>query len=140
MIKTAKKFKVDGKKWLERTEGRTGAKLSQGYIWKGTGRSLMLEVREKGSQLKYKGIRVGNSRLEISLSIPGFVSDWVLPKVMLKKIRYTVGDWEVDSFINLDEFMLLAESSIAEDTPEWLLEEVTHDDKFHSSHLIKKVV
>ena len=140
MIKTAKKFKVDGKKWLERTKGREGVSLAQGYLWKGNGRSLMIEIANNKATLRYKGVKVGSSRLEITLPIPQRIARWIKPAVMLKKLRYTIGNWEVDSFINLSEFMLLAESTTAEDFPEWLLDEITTDDEFRSSTLIKKVV
>lgn len=150
MIKTARKFRVDGQRWINRLSRSPGTNVSQGYIFRALGRSLMLENIGSKSFLRFKGKKKGHSRIEFDLRIPRSFADHIAPSGMIRKLRHSeIGSdgklWEIDSYINLGEFMLLAEITLPTENadfknPDWMLDDVTTFDEFRTSQLMKKVV
>jgi CYTH domain-containing protein len=130
--------------WLRLGEGYH---LRQGYVQNGEP-SVRVRIGEpRGATLTCKsgsGIR----RSEVETVIPGDVAQVLFQAAedrVIEKIRFRVGDWELDRFLGpLDGLMLLEIELEAEDqamppVPEGvhILREVTDDNRFVSGHLAR---
>ena len=68
-------------------------------------------------------------------------------EVKLKKTRYVIEhagfNWEVDEFMDQNMGLITAEVELENESvqlttiPDWILEDVTHDDKYKNSNLAK---
>jgi CYTH domain-containing protein len=128
--------------WLGLGEGYH---LRQGYVQNGEP-SIRVRIGEsRGATLTCKsgsGIR----RSEVEAVIPGDVAQALFQAAeyrVIEKIRWRVGDWELDRFLGPLEGLMLMEIELEEEdqamppVPEGvhILHEVTEDNRFMSGHL-----
>lgn len=149
MLEIERKFLVDPAKWNNVTKPE-GITIKQGYIFdteKG-----VLRVRIKGSQgfLTLKSANTGITRQEFEYEIPLNEAEELLETFCnsyISKTRYIINHhnhtWEIDVFHNQLAPLLLAEIELADESehfllPDFITEEVTHDERYYNSNLIKQ--
>ena len=145
-IEIERRFLVASDSWRQ-LAGR-GQCLVQGYISHNENVSIRVRRADDRASLTIKGKRVGLARLEYEFEIPPCDAQEMLSsfcgKRVLEKVRYHVlnagQDWEIDVF-SRPIGLVLAEIELTDPDqpicrPEWLGDEVTHDDRFRSSALI----
>jgi adenylate cyclase len=130
--------------WLRLGEGYH---LRQGYVRNGEP-SVRVRIGEpRGAVLTCKNGK-GIRRSEVETIIPGEVAQALFQAAeerIIEKIRFKVGDWELDRFLGpLDGLMLLEIELDAEEAPMppvpdgiHILREVTDDKRFVSGHLAR---
>lgn len=148
-IEIERKFLVDNEKWNKviKPEGKL---IHQGYLQCDNNKSIRVRFTDTKGTLTIKGVQVGISRPEFEYEIP--LGDAIelynnFSEVKLKKTRYIIEhagfNWEVDEFMDQNmglitaEVELINESIQIADFPKWILEDVTHDDKYKNSKLAK---
>ena len=130
--------------WLRLGEGYH---LRQGYVRNGQP-SVRVRIGEpRGAVLTCKSGK-GIRRSEVETVVPDDVAQALFEAAeerVIEKIRFKVGDWELDRFLGpLDGLMLLEIELDAEDEPMppvpngvHILREVTDDKRFVSGHLAR---
>jgi adenylate cyclase len=105
-------------------------------------RAIVSPTGEKSARLTIKGPGL-ISRTELEYPIPHEDTDalFALCQRSLTKLRYQVGRWEIDHFLDLPrgdfwlaEIELTAESEAFE-RPDWIVKEVTDDPSYANSKL-----
>jgi len=130
--------------WLRLGEGYH---LRQGYVRNGEPSVRIRTGEPRGAVLTCKSGR-GIRRSEVETVVPGEVAQALFQAAeerVIEKIRFRVGDWELDRFLGpLDGLMLLEIELEAEDAPMppvpdgvHILREVTDDKRFVSGHLAR---
>ena len=123
-------------------------RIIQGYIQKDKEKVIRIRIRGEEAFLTIKSKTEGIKRFEFEYQIP--ISDAKLmlskfTKKCIEKTRYMVDFagkiWEVDEFEGNNKGLILAEIELeAEDEtfekPDWCLEEVSMDFRYHNSNLI----
>ncbi len=127
-----------------------GIRIKQGYL--STDKNAVVRVRVKNDKayLTIKGSNSGIARLEFEYEIPLNEANEMLEKLCQKpvidKTRYIINHenhtWEVDIFYGDNEGLVVAEVELlSEDEhinlPIWVKEEVSHDDRYFNSNLMK---
>lgn len=146
-----RKFLVDKAKFYEAHGALTSTDhIRQGYLYDKDKHTVRVRKGTK-SYLTYKGPSTdgGISRTEIEFRIPGFVAETLLkscPRV-LEKLRMKVPvdgmTWDVDSFLSPALYPLILAEIELDDArqnfvkPDWALEEVTGNNYYYNSQLIK---
>ena len=148
-IEIERKFLVDNEKW-NKVIKPDGKLIHQGYLQRENNISIRVRFTDTKGTLTIKGVQVGISRPEFEYEIP--LGDAIelynnFSEVKLKKTRYIIEhagfNWEVDEFMDQNmglitaEVELINESIQIADFPKWILEDVTHDDKYKNSKLAK---
>ena len=124
--------------------------IIQGYICRGTGRSVRIRIRDDKAFITIKGkaSEGGLSRFEWEKPIPVKDAKELLELrdgALIDKTRYLVkvGDhvFEVDVFSGDNDGLVMAEVELgsedeAFEKPQWLGEEVTGDRRYYNSSLI----
>lgn len=141
-----RKYLVDFKKW-QKIEKRPGHYYRQGYLLTDPQKTIRVRLTDKKGYLTIKGISVGATRLEYEYEIPITEAKELLDNFSiseLSKIRYNIEFkskiWEVDEFLGdnvglfIAEIELISEDEIIE-LPEWVLNEVTGEEKYYNSNL-----
>lgn len=144
MLEIERKFLIDPVLWKPKKKGE---KVIQGYL--STDKERVVRVRTKGDKafLTIKGKMEGISRTEMEYEIP--VEDaQILLKMCLfppvEKIRFTEvhlrNTWEIDVFEGENQGLLIAEIELESEEqdfelPDWITDEVTHDQRFYNSYL-----
>jgi len=143
-----RKFLVSHKDWQD-LDKPTGKLLRQGYILTHPNKTIRVRVADKQAWLTIKGISVGASRLEFEYEIPSDEAIELLENFSeseLEKIRYEIFYqhklWEVDVFSGANDGLIVAEIELqSEDEhfelPDWVTQEVTHEEKYYNSNLTK---
>jgi len=146
-IEIERKFLVKKEVWdtLKKTEGKY---YRQGYLL--NGRERVVRVRIAGDQafLTIKGAVDGISRPEYEYEIPKADAQEMLDQFKpegTEKIRYRIPEgsgliWEVDEFLGANEGLIIAEIELSTEEqlfsrPEWLGQEVTHDERYYNASL-----
>lgn len=144
MYEIERKFLVDTKKWHPAGEG---TKIKQGYLMANSNKNVRVRIKGDKAFLTIKGLPQGIKRIELEYEIP--LED---AKIMLKmidgfpveKTRYIEkkGDftWEIDVFEAENKRLVLAEVELenendSPDLPEWILEEVSENEKYFNYYL-----
>lgn len=127
-----------------------GIRIKQGYL--STNKDAVVRVRVKNDKayLTIKGSSSGISRLEYEYEIPLNEANEMLEKLCQKpvidKTRYIINHenhiWEVDVFYADNEGLVVAEVELSSEDehinlPSWVKEEVSHDDRYFNSNLMK---
>jgi adenylate cyclase len=127
-----------------------GIRIKQGYL--STDKNAVVRVRVKNDKayLTIKGSNSGIARLEFEYEIPFEEANEMLEKLCQKpvidKTRYIINHenhtWEVDIFYGDNEGLVVAEVELSSEDehinlPIWVKEEVSHDDRYFNSNLMK---
>lgn len=143
-LEIERKFLVDPEKW--RPSGK-GEQIIQAYLSIGPASTVRVRIKGERAFLTIKGrsttiahpefeygIPVEDARELVNLAVTGVV----------EKIRYEVDYkgfiWDVDVFQGKNAGLLMAEIELASEAqvfpyPEWLLEEVSADNRYFNSYL-----
>jgi adenylate cyclase len=140
-----RKFLVKSDAWRSQSVGKL---YRQGYVFKSTGVTVRIRVVETQGYITLKGKSDRYTRPEFEYAIP--VDDaqtmldlWCHPRIV-EKIRYRVpfGNlvWEVDEFQGFNQGLVLAEVELdvadrVFDRPDWVGQEVSHQDRYYNSSL-----
>ncbi|MCL2937858.1 MAG: CYTH domain-containing protein [Trichodesmium sp. MAG_R02] len=146
-IEIERKFLVRGNGWRNQAVGKV---YRQGYMYTEYGITLRARVVGDRGYLTIKGPRLGNSRAEYEYEIPLKDAEEMLNSLctspLIEKVRYQVHHgkfvWEVDEFAGENQGLILAEVELDDENqtvelPEWLGEEVSHDQRYYNSSLSK---
>ena len=127
-----------------------GIRIKQGYL--STDKNAVVRVRVKNDKayLTIKGSNSGIARLEFEYEIPLDEANEMIEKLCQKpvidKTRYIINHenhtWEVDIFYGDNEGLVVAEVELSREDehinlPSWVKEEVSHDDRYFNSNLMK---
>ncbi len=146
-VEIERKFLLAGDGW--RALGHP-VLLRQGYL--SSQRERVVRVRIEGGQamLTIKGQSVGASRGEWEYPIPlhdaAELLDTLCEQPLIEKYRTRVKVgahvWEVDEFLGANQGLMVAEIELQSedepfDKPEWVGQEVTDDERYFNSSLIR---
>lgn len=106
-------------------------------------------INEEIGRINIKGPKLGISRLEFEYEIPLNEARLIYSFCPFKisKIRYKIPYeshpnllWEVDFYQEFNKGLITAELEIPDDslkiiTPDWIVREITHDDRFYNKNL-----
>ena len=127
-----------------------GTRIKQGYL--STNKDAVVRVRVKNDKayLTIKGPNNGISRLEFEYEIPFDEANEMLgnlcKKPLIDKTRYIIKHdihiWEIDVFYGDNEGLVVAEVELKDENekinlPSWIKEEVTSDNRYFNSNLMK---
>ena len=142
------KFLLKNNSWRNLAKG---THYRQGYL--NTDKNRTVRVRTIGNKafLTIKGITIGATRKEFEYEIPFDEGKTMLnelcEKPIIEKIRYKIkveNDlvWEIDEFLGENKGLVLAEIELQYEEqrfikPDWLGQEVTSDQRFYNSSLVK---
>ena len=127
-----------------------GVRIKQGYL--STNKDAVVRVRVKNDKayLTIKGSNSGIARLEFEYEIPLEEANEMLEKLCQKPvidktrylIKHDIHTWEVDIFYGDNEGLVVAEVELSSEDehinlPIWVKEEVSHDDRYFNSNLMK---
>lgn len=138
-----RKFLVTSEAW------RTGKPTLyvQGYLNRDKHRTVRIRIAGDEAMITIKGVTIGMSRAEYEYSIPLNDAKDMLklcegPLIKKQRWLHTVGSltWEIDEFLGLNEGLIVAEVELEDEgqkvaLPDWVGEEVTHDDRYFNSSL-----
>ena len=148
-IEIERKFLVNNEKWnkIIKPDGKL---IHQGYLQCDNNKSIRVRFTDTKGTLTIKGSQVSISRPEFEYESP--LGDAIelyynFSEVKLKKTRYVIEyagfNWEVDEFMDQNMGLITAEVELENETvqlttiPDWILEDVTHDNKYKNSNLAK---
>lgn len=146
-VEIERKFLVDKNLWNS-SQATKAYGIIQAYVHKDKDKVIRLRVRDDEAFLTIKGKTQGISRLEFEYSIPVSDAERMISELApkcIEKTRYIIEFagkiWEVDEFEGNNKGLILAEIELkSEDEvfekPEWCLEEVSMDFRYHNSNLI----
>jgi len=146
-VEIERKFLVKKGLW-EALEKPKGKHYRQGYLMNSEDRVVRVRIAGEQGFLTIKGAAEGISRLEYEYEIPKSdaeeMLDWFQPEGT-EKIRYRIPEdsglvWEVDEFLGANEGLVVAEIELTSEDqsftrPDWLDQEVTHDERYANSNL-----
>ena len=125
-------------------------RIKQGYITTNKDAVVRVRVKNDKAYLTIKGSNTGIARLEFEYEIPLNEANEMLEKLCQKpvidKTRYIINHenhtWEVDIFYGDNEGLVVAEVELSSEDehinlPIWVKEEVSHDDRYFNSNLMK---
>ena len=127
-----------------------GVRIKQGYL--STNKDAVVRVRVKNDKayLTIKGSNSGIARLEFEYEIPLNEANEMLEKLCQKPvidktrylIKHDIHTWEVDVFYGDNDGLVVAEVELQDENeainlPLWIKEEVSHDDRYFNSNLMK---
>ena len=128
--------------------GVEGVPYAQGYLSRGTGRTVRVRIAGAKAFLTIKGPVTGISRTEFEYEIPVADARQLLPLCdgpVIEKIRHKIPHgrhiWEVDEFLGENAGLIVAEVELADEgdsveMPAWIDREVTGDPRYYNSNLI----
>jgi adenylate cyclase len=147
-VEIERKFLVTGDAWRALGEP---ALLRQGYLSTDPARTVRVRIENGQGVLTIKGKNSGATRGEWEYPIPvdeaAELLDTLCPAPLVEKhrTRVTVGNhvWEVDEFLGANQGLLVAEIELAAEDeifllPEWVGAEVTGEQRYYNSSLIKQ--
>ena len=126
-----------------------GTEYSQSYISINESGVVRVRIKEKIAVLTIKSGGLGLSRDEFEYEIPledAKALQNLFNNEIIYKTRYNIiykgKKWEVDQFHKKNKGLWIAEIELESeeesfDVPEWVLEEVTGDEKYYNSNLSK---
>jgi CYTH domain-containing protein len=143
-IETERKFLVRGDDW--RGMGRP-IPYAQGYLQRGTGRTVRVRIAGEEAFLTVKGPVTGISRQEFEYQVPVEDARIMLtlcegPVIEKTRTKIPHGDhlWEVDDFLGENAGLIVAEVELSDPDekvalPSWIGVEVTGDPRYYNSNL-----
>jgi adenylate cyclase len=148
-LEIERKFLLSSEAW--RSQARSRVLMRQGYLG-GTARcSIRVRISGDRAWLNLKSKRSDRTRLEYEYSIPVDDADEMLAQLcegpIVEKYRHEVEHgghvWEIDEFLGDNAGLIVAEIELASEDelferPNWLGEEVTHDERYYNFNLAKR--
>jgi CYTH domain-containing protein len=143
-VETERKFLVRGDDW--RSMGRA-VPYAQGYLQRGTGRTVRVRIAGEEAFLTVKGPVTGISRQEFEYQVPVEDARIMLtlcdgPVIEKTRTKIPHGDhlWEVDEFLGDNAGLIVAEVELSDPDekvalPSWIGVEVTGDPRYYNSNL-----
>lgn len=143
-IEIERKFLIAEDSWRLQA---VGISYAQGYLSRGTGRTVRVRIAGEEAYITIKGPVRGISRLEYEYQIP--VKDarellLLCEGPLIEKTRYRIFTeghlWEIDEFHGENAGLVIAEVELADPQesvifPSWLGTEVTGDARYYNSNL-----
>jgi adenylate cyclase len=146
-VEIERKFLVKKDLWQSLVKPE-GTHYRQGYLMNARDRVVRVRIAGDHGFITIKGAAEGISRLEYEYEIPKLDAEEMLERFQpegTEKIRYRIPEgsgltWEVDEFLGANEGLLVAEIELESENqlfsiPEWLDQEVTHDERYSNSSL-----
>lgn len=128
-----------------------GVLYRQAYLNNSPERTVRVRVYNQKGYLTIKGPTEGCVRAEFEYGIPfneaQTIIDSLCEKPVIEKYRYKVEYegliWEIDEFIGDNTGLVIAEIELSDENqsflkPSWIGEEVTGDQRYYNSNLVKK--
>jgi len=146
-VEIERKFLLTSEDWKENIKSKTAIK--QGYLNTDKERTVRVRIRADKGYLTIKGKSNTISRLEFEYEIPFADALELLNlcnKPFIEKQRYEVEYknhlWEIDVFEGENIGLLFAEIELesideAFEIPSWIGEEVSNNNRYHNSSLVK---
>ena len=143
-LETERKFLVKGGAWRSLGEA---VPYAQGYLSRGTGRTVRVRIAGNKAFLTIKGPVVGITRKEFEYEVPVEDAHSMLTLCdgpVIKKTRTTIPignhHWEVDEFAGANDGLIVAEVELGNPEeivpiPDWVGTEVTSDPRYYNSNL-----
>jgi CYTH domain-containing protein len=133
-----RKFLPKGDLW-KRAITAPGARIRQGYLASGRGRTVRVRTSGDNAWITVKGPTTGASRAEFEYPIPledaGAMLDSLCEQPLIEKTRYVVEG--IGCVFEIDEFHSENTENQPVDLPEWIGEEVTGDSRYYNSTLAR---
>ena len=142
-----RKFLIKRELWQPQSQG---VEIRQGYLSLDPERTVRVRTKGAKGYLTIKGKNQGISRTELEYEIPYEEASQMLEELCLRplveKTRYLEQHgqqlWEIDIFAGDNEGLAVAEAELpSEDTalalPIWIDREVSGEDRYYNSSLIK---
>jgi adenylate cyclase len=147
-LEIERKFLVNREIWSQ-VEKPDRTFYRQGYILNEKEKNIRVRVSHKQGFITIKGGSKGISRKEYEYEIPledahELIANFA--EALVEKTRYRVRHggllWEVDEFSGENEGLLMAEVELTSETeqvdiPDWVTEEVTGDERYYNSYLVR---
>lgn len=143
-----RKFLVDNFKWL--TKKSNEVFITQGYLTDSINPAIRVRTVGNNGYLTIKGKVSGITRDEFEYEIPFNDAEFILNNFcgssIIEKFRSEITFnnflWQVDRFIGLNEGLIVAEIELLNeeqtfDIPSWITKEVTDDERYYNSNLVK---
>lgn len=143
-----RKFLVDNFKWL--TKKSNEVFIRQGYLTGSFTPTIRVRTVDNNGYLTIKGKVSGITRDEFEYEIPFNDAEFILNNFcgssIIEKFRSEITFnnflWQVDRFIGLNEGLIVAEIELLNeeqtfDIPSWITKEVTDDQRYYNSNLVK---
>ena len=146
-VEIERKFLVKKELWaaLEKPKGKH---YRQGYLMNSEDRVVRVRIAGDHGFITIKGAAEGITRLEYEYEIPKSDAEEMLDRFQpegTEKIRCRIPEdsglvWEVDEFLGANEGLVVAEIELTSEDqsftrPDWLDQEVTHDERYANSNL-----
>lgn len=141
-----RKFLVNSEAW-KKVAKDNGTHYRQGYLSTDKAATVRVRLADAKAWITIKGPTTGASRAEYEYEIPVADARAMLDDLCtasLSKLRYRITYkgklWEVDSFLEANQGLLLAEIELGSEDelfeiPDWIREEVTSDARYYNSYL-----
>lgn len=137
------------RKFLVTGDFRTGQPVffQQGYLCREPGRTVRVRIAGKNAWLTVKSLTTETVRQEFEYAIPLAdarqmmeLADGPLIEKHRWHIQYVDHLWEVDEFLGENAGLIVAEIELQSpdetfESPPWVGEEVSHDERYHNSRL-----
>lgn len=146
-IEIERKFLVQGEAWKQ--QGRSEL-LRQGYLSSHPERTVRVRIEGDKAVMTIKSKSVGASRGEWEYPLPmadaAEFLDTLCEQPIIEKVRHRIDfagfTWEVDEFLGANAGLVVAEIELPSedqqfDRPDWVGEEVTQDQRYFNSNLVK---
>jgi CYTH domain-containing protein len=139
-----RKFLVSSDAWRHQT---TPVPYAQGYLCRGTGRTVRVRIAGQEAFLTIKGPVSGISRAEFEYPLPLSDAQELLtlcPDALIRKSRSHLLHeghlWEIDQFEGANAGLIVAEIELKDpeevfSMPSWLGKEVSGDPRYYNSNL-----
>lgn len=144
-----RKFLVDKEKWA--TVNKPAPKqITQAYLLNSPEKTIRVRIKGPKGFITIKGATVGISRSEFEYEIPLDDAQQLIAQFaekVIEKQRYEimVGEhlWEIDEFHGKLEGLLIAEIELSSEDeafekPDWVTKDVSMDQQYFNSNLIKQ--
>ena len=146
-LEIERKYLVDKKNLIQELKPLDGKKIIQSYLSLDPNRAVRVRVKNDKGILTIKGKTQGISRVEFEYEIPKNEALELMnlcERKPISKTRYELEHkgkvWEIDLFDGVNEGLLIAEIELENeseliDLPEWIVKEVSDDERFYNLNL-----
>ena len=147
-VEIERKFLVKNDTWWSHVDHST--RIRQGYLAPIDKASVRVRIDGDKANINIKSATLGIRRMEYEYPIPVHEAEEMLNQLcrtpQIDKIRHRVKQgkhtWEIDEFFGDNMGLFVAEIELdSEDEvfeiPEWLGQEVTHDERYYNVNLVK---
>lgn len=147
-IEIERKFLINFEK-INKEDIKSSNIIKQGYLPTTNNTVVRVRISENKGYLTIKGENNGITRSEFEYEIPLLEAEEMISQFcskLIEKERFNIligeHNWEVDVFKGDNEGLIIAEielSSVEEKfvIPEWVIKEVTDDNRYYNNQLLK---